>query len=142
MFDGSESVFERRKHPRYYGKLPVEYQRATSTKIRTGHTVNIGDGGLMVSLSERLQIGEQMEMKFYCSSGLDLVAVRAVVKVIWAENEENKDGYCRFGVSYVSISPEDRASLKSFLALHADSATAAELIPPFDGLLKRYKPLL
>ena len=141
MFEGSESVFERRSHPRYYGKLPVEYQRATSIKIRTGHTVNIGDGGLMVSLSEPLQIGEQMEMRFYCSSGLDLVAVKAVVKVIWADNEEDEDGYCRFGVSYVSISPEDRASLKSFLALHADSATAAEWIPPFADLLKRYNLL-
>ena len=121
MFEGSESVFERRRHPRFYGKLPVEYQRADSSKFRTGHTVNISEGGLMVSFSEPLQIGEQMGMRFYFSSVLGLVAIRAVVKVIWADNEENRDGSFRFGVSYVSISPEDRASLKLFLALDADA---------------------
>jgi c-di-GMP-binding flagellar brake protein YcgR len=110
--------FEKRKHPRFQGKLPVEYQKGDRPQIHTGHTVNISEGGMMVLVSEPLEVGEHMEMRLYFSSPLGLVTVRAVVRVVWADTEENEDGYSRLGVNYISICPDNMANLKLLLALH------------------------
>lgn len=120
MSQGSEPIYDRRRHPRFHGELPVEYQRAGSPQIRTGHTVNISEGGMMVLVSEPLEVGEHLEMNLYFSSALGLVTVRVLVRVVWVDKEENEDGYFRFGLNYVSISPDNTANLKLFLALHGD----------------------
>ena len=118
MSVGSEFIFERRKHPRFYGALPLDYRRADSPKIRTGHTLNISEGGLMVLLSELMEAGERVEMKLYFNSPLGLVTVKTVMRAVWAEKKENEDGYFRIGMNHVSISPDNMANLKLLLALH------------------------
>jgi hypothetical protein len=42
----------------------------TSSKTRPGHTVNVSEDGLMVSLSEQIDIGENLFVKLYFSWGL------------------------------------------------------------------------
>lgn len=74
----------------------------------------------MILASERLKIGEQLEMKLYFSSASGLVTFKAVVRVVWSDSEDHKKEYYQFGVSYISILPEDMKSLKSFMAQHAD----------------------
>jgi c-di-GMP-binding flagellar brake protein YcgR len=114
----SRFCFERRKQPRFHGSLPVEYQRADVPQIRTGHTVNISEGGMMILVSEPLEAGEHLEMKLYFSSPRGLITVRATVREVWADKEENEDGYFRLGVNFVCISPDNMANLKLLLALH------------------------
>lgn len=111
---------ERRNHPRFPVGLPVEYCRADDSRIRPGHTIDFSEDGLMVSVSEHLEIGEQLQMKIYFSSGSSLITVEAVVKIAWADTEIKEDGYYRFGVKFVNISPADRERLTGFLNLYAD----------------------
>jgi len=123
MSEGKEFLFERRRYPRFNGALPVEYRRADSPRIHPGHTVNISEGGLMILASERLKVGEQLETKVYFSSASGLVTFKAVVRVVWSDGEGGRTDYYEFGVSYVSVSPEDMKNLKSFMAQHADQDT-------------------
>jgi hypothetical protein len=120
MYEGGEFLLGRRNHPKFYGALPIEYRKAAGAKIRLGHTANICDGCLMVLASEPFEIGEELEMKIHFSSAQGVVTIRGVGRVFWADKEKNEDGYYRSGVSYVSISAEDVASLNLFLALHGD----------------------
>ncbi len=134
-------TLERRKHPRLPVELPVEYRRENDSRTRPGYTVNFSEDGLMVSVSEQMEIGEQLEMKIYFSSGSSLISIAAIVKIAWVDMEIKEDGYYRFGVSFVNISPVDRERLKGFLTLYADpNQASAELKPPAGGRLNPSRP--
>ena len=123
--------FERRKRPRFLMELPLEYRKADGPKMRPGHTVNFSEDGLMVLGSEQMAIGEKLEMKIYFSSGSGFVTIPAIVKVVWLDIDPKEDGYYRFGVNFINISPVDMQSLKEFLKIYADPHQAhAELKPP------------
>ena len=131
--------FERRKHPRFSVGLPIEYCRMTSSKTRPGHTVNVSEDGLMVSLSEQIDIGENLDMRLYFSWGADLNTITTIVQVIWVANEEKEDGHYRYGVNFIDISPEDMDRLKSFLDLYAAPKTPAEFKSSVGGCLNPHK---
>jgi hypothetical protein len=78
-------TFERRRHPRLMVELPVEYRRAGASRLRPGHTINFGEDGFMISVSEQMEAGEDLEMKIYFTSSSGLVTIAVVVKVIWEE---------------------------------------------------------
>jgi hypothetical protein len=118
-------AFERRTHPRFMVELPVEYRRSNDSKLRPGHTVNFSEEGLMVLVSEQIEMGESLEMKIYFSAASGLVTISATVKVIWVDMEPKENGYYRFGMGYVDISPSDMESLKGFLNMYADPHQAA-----------------
>jgi len=115
---------ERRRHPRFLVELPVEYRRANDSRVHPGHTVNFSEDGFMVSVSEQMEIGEELEMKIYFCSGPSLITIAAVVKIAWVDMEAKEDGYYRFGVRFVNISPADGERLTGFLNLYADANQA------------------
>jgi hypothetical protein len=132
---------ERRNRARFLVELPVEYRRADNSRIRPGHTVNFNEDGLMVLLSEPMEIGEQLEMKIYFSSGSSLITIEAVVKIVWMDAEIKEDGYYQFSVSFINISPADRERLTGFLNLYADPNQApVEMKFPAGGRLNPRYP--
>jgi len=139
--ESPQFTFERRRDPRFLVELPVEYRRANDSRIRPGHTVDFSGNGLMVSISEQIEVGEKLEMKIFFSSGSSLITIAASVEIAWVDTEAKEDGYYRFGVSFVDISPADRERLKGFLSLYADPhQTPAELKSPAGSGLNPRKP--
>ena len=134
-------TFERRRHPRFMVELPVEYRRAGAPRLCPGHTINFSEDGFMISVSEQMEAGEDLEMKIYFSSASGLITIAAVVKVVWADTDAKEEGYYRFGVRYVDISAPDMEALKGFLNMYADPNHAAvELKPRAGSLLNPSKP--
>ena len=136
-------AFEKRNHPRFLVELPVEYRRANDSSFHPCHTINFSEDEFMVAVSEQMKIDEELEMKIYFSSSSSLNTVAAIVKIAWVDTEVNEDGYYRFGVSFVNISPMDMEKLKGFLGLYADPHQApAELKPQAGSLLNRSTPFV
>lgn len=136
-------AFEKRNHPRFLVELPVEYRRANDSSFHPCHTINFSEDGFMVAVSEQMKIDEELEMKIYFSSSSSLNTVAAIVKIAWVDTELKEDGYYRFGVSFVNISPMDMEKLEGFLSLYADSHRApAELKPQAESLLNRSTPFV
>ncbi len=106
--------FEKRKYPRFNIDLPIEYSR-TSISIQEGRAANIGKGGLMLYLSERLELGQQLSLKLFFPSGTGLATVQAIVQVVWADIHLPGTGDIRTGVSFTEISTEDLEKLSIFL---------------------------
>jgi hypothetical protein len=131
--------FERRKQPRFSIGLPIEYRRMNSSKTRPGHTVSVSEDGLMVSFSEQIDIGENLEMRLYFSRGVDLNTITTIVQVIWVVNEEKEDGLYRYGVNFIDISPVDMDRLKNFLHFYADLKTPAKFKDSVGGCLNPHK---
>ncbi|MBI5966895.1 MAG: PilZ domain-containing protein [Deltaproteobacteria bacterium] len=106
--------FEKRRHPRFLLNLPVEYYRINSNFACSGSTFNASEGGLMVKLPERIDIGQYLRLKLFFSLGLGMDSIEALSQVVWVDDLEQEEGY-RYGVRFVAISSEDMSRLKTFL---------------------------
>lgn len=113
-------VFEKRKCPRFSSALPIEYWRIDSSKSRLGHTINIGEGGLLVSLPDQIEVDEKLRVKIFFSSGPDLDSIEAVVRVVWSNIDAGKESYYRLGLNFVDISRAAIRRVRRFLSLFAD----------------------
>ncbi len=107
--------FEKRKHPRFNVDLPIEYA-LSNLSIKLGRAVNIGEGGLLLYLPERVEIGQHLVMKLFFPSGAALETIETMVLVVWTDFHLAEDwGDYRTGVCFTDISPEDLDKLMSFL---------------------------
>ncbi len=108
--------FEKRKHPRFFVDLPVEYYKLGSLIKHDSKAMNASQGGLLLYSSEPLQIGEYLKLKLFFSSGSTLSAIETVAEVAWIDIHLGKGwGDYRTGVRFFDISPEDMSKLKKFL---------------------------
>ncbi len=107
--------FERRKHPRLSFAWPVEYRQIDNPKSYPGRTADIGEGWLLLYISEEIEIDQNLMVKLFLDSGLKLKTIEAQVQVVWKGSRLREDGYHRIGVRFVNISSEDMEKLRSFL---------------------------
>ena len=107
--------FEKRKYPRFSVDLPAEYSRP-DLSVNQGHATNASEGGLLLYLPERIEIGNLLRLKLFFSMGSELHNIESLVEVVWTDIHLGKDwGDYRTGVRFVDISVEDMGKLRSFL---------------------------
>jgi c-di-GMP-binding flagellar brake protein YcgR len=108
--------FERRKYPRFNIDLPIEYSLLSSFVSHPGRALNASEGGLLVYLSEKVEISQLLQMKLFFPSGSELNGLEIVAEVVWMDIHLGKDwGDYRCGVRFVDISHENLNKLKRFL---------------------------
>jgi c-di-GMP-binding flagellar brake protein YcgR len=107
---------ERRKYRRFPVSLPVEYYRADSPINQTGQTLDASEGGLQILFPEQMEIGQNLKMKLFFSSGSELNSIETLGELVWMNPQlgEGKKHY-RSGVKFTNISPEDMTKLKDFI---------------------------
>jgi c-di-GMP-binding flagellar brake protein YcgR len=107
--------FERRRNPRFSIDLPIEYSRANSSVKNAGHTGNVSEGGLMLYLPERVEVGHSLRVKIFFVSEPGLYSIEVLAQVAWTELPYGQEEHHRCGVKFVEICPEDLNRLKTFL---------------------------
>jgi c-di-GMP-binding flagellar brake protein YcgR len=107
--------FERRRHPRFPVGLPIEYWQIHKSKSRPARTIDVSEGGLLIHLSEQLEIGQKLRLNLFSDSGPDLNPIEALVQVVWKDIHLGEGGDYRTGVKFVDISWKDKDELKNFL---------------------------
>ena len=108
--------FERRKHPRFNIDLPIEYSFLPSSVSQTGRALNASEGGLLVYLTQGVEINQLLQLKLFFPSGSELNRVELIAEVVWKDIHLGKDwGDYRCGLRFVDISPEVLDKLKKFL---------------------------
>jgi diguanylate cyclase (GGDEF)-like protein len=107
--------FQRRKYPRFDVDLPIEYS-PSGLFFRNGNAANISEGGLLLYLSESMEIGQNLMVKLFLSEGSKLNTIETQVQVVWKDilSGEGQEDY-RTGVKFAYITSEDLRKLKNFL---------------------------
>ncbi len=106
---------ERRTHRRFPIRLPVEYYRADSPTSQTGQALDASEGGLQILLPEQMDIGQNLKLKLFFSSGSGLNAIEMLAQVVWMNTQLGEgEKHYRTGVKFTNISPEDVTKLKNF----------------------------
>jgi len=107
--------FEKRKHPRFNVDLPIEYARS-DLGINRGEALNASQGGLLIYLPEKMEVGQHLSLKLFFSSGFEFNTIETLAEVIWVDVHLSDDwGDYRAGVKFVEISPGDMEKLRIFL---------------------------
>jgi c-di-GMP-binding flagellar brake protein YcgR len=121
--------FERRKRPRFSCDLPVEYWHMNDSKNIPGRAVNISEGGLLLFISEEIEIGQNLRLKVFFS-GFKFKSIEAQVQVVWKDFQFEKGEDYRIGVKFIHISLEHMDKLKDFLSYLRNIQNPTELNPP------------
>ena len=109
---------ERRKYPRFTVNLPIEYHRLDSSTRYTGRVLNASEGGLLLYLPEQMEMGQDLKIKLFFTSGVELNTVELLAQVVWTDIHLGKGwGDYRTGVKFIDISSENLNQLKNFLRI-------------------------
>ena len=111
---------ERRKYPRFSIDLPIEYYRTESSIPASGRTGDISEGGLLVYLSERVEVGEHLKVKCFFTSISELMnTMETLTEVVWVVLESLEanglPANYRCGLKFIDANPMDMKKLKVFL---------------------------
>jgi len=81
-----------------------------------GRAVNASEGGLLIWVREKMEIGQTLKIRLFLLPGTKLVSIKAEVEIVWKDIDwgDGPEDY-RFGIKFVNISPEDLEKLKGFL---------------------------
>ena len=108
---------ERRRYRRFSIRLPIEYYRVDSPINQTGQALDASEGGLQILFPEQMEIGQNLNLKLFFSSGSELNTIGTLAEVVWINTQlvEGEKHY-RSGVRFINISPEDITKLRNFAA--------------------------
>ena len=79
--EASRIDLERRRHPRFSVNLPIEYWQIEKFKNHPGRTTNVSEGGLLLHVSEPLEIGQNLRLNLFIESGPIFSSIEALVQV-------------------------------------------------------------
>ncbi len=108
---------ERRKYPRFSIDLPIEYRPVNSSLSQKGRALNASEGGLLVYLPEKMEVGQHLHLRLFFHTGVSMNKIDMIGEVIWIDLHlaEMNWGDYRTGLKLIDITPEDLQSLKDFL---------------------------
>ncbi len=106
---------ERRNCPRIPLRLPTEYFPEGKSKGRICHTINIGEGGVLLCLPEKLEIGQKLRIEVFYYFDYELTQFEALGEVIWMERFEDSDREYRCALEFIDLTFHDLEKLKKFL---------------------------
>lgn len=97
---------KKRRHIRLSLRLPMEYSFPESSRHRLAYTVDLCEGGLLMYTPEKLEIGQNLRVKFYYDSAAGLDCVQALGEVIRVDRLEKSGKGYRCAVRFVDLSSD------------------------------------
>ena len=113
----SASTREKRKHPRFYLSLPIEFKMMDAPSIHGAMIVNASETGLLIQSPHKMAVGTRLSIAVLFSKGFELANFKVSAEVVWIKpySDEGRKGY-ELGVKFTQILEEDRQKLKHLLA--------------------------
>jgi c-di-GMP-binding flagellar brake protein YcgR len=107
---------EKRRHPRFSVELPLDYSRFDKKETFGGIVANASEGGILVYLPERMEIGALLKIEIFYVRGLELDTIKTIAKVVWSDLAAKESwGEYRYGLQFQSIDEKDFTRLLTLL---------------------------
>jgi hypothetical protein len=119
---GSFNNKERRRYPRFFIDLPLEYRDMDGSCLGGGIVVNASEGGFLIEAVRGIPVGKELKITVLYPKGFELTNFKVVAKIVrkepyWKEDWKGNqywEGY-RYGLEFIQISEEDRWKLSILL---------------------------
>ena len=109
-------LVERRRHSRISVELPFDYSFVEEEEDHRGILADASEGGLLVYLLEKIEIGTLLRIEILFGKGTELTTIKAIVKVVWFDLAAKA---CwadyQYGLQFLSFFEGDLKKLKALL---------------------------
>ena len=115
--ESSKDLLEKRKYPRFYLDLPLEYRVTDAPQIHGGLVVNVSESGLLIHSVKNIPIGTKLNIAVLFPNRFELANFEVFAEIIWKDIhwEENWEGY-QLGLKFIKILEEDYRKLRGLLS--------------------------
>lgn len=109
-------LVDRREDPRVNIEFPFDYVLTDGTETQQGVVADASEGGLLVYLSERIEIGAFLRIEIVSVKWKELIRIKAIGKVVWSDLAVQEAwGEYRYGLQFLSFFDGDFQKLKRLL---------------------------
>jgi c-di-GMP-binding flagellar brake protein YcgR len=109
----SAPLAERRRHVRIRAELPLGYSIVDEKENHGGLVADASEGGLQVSLMEKLLVGTLLKIEILFLKGLEIDSIHGVARVVrYEETTRDRSGEYRYGLQFESFCEGDLDKLK------------------------------
>ena len=113
----------RRRYPRVFIDLPLEYRDVDGSCLRGAIVVNASEGGFLIESPRDIPVGTELSMTVLYPKGFELGNFKVTAKIVWKEAYWKEDlkrdrswkGY-QYGLEFIQILDEDRWKLSLLLS--------------------------
>ena len=110
------STMERRRHFRYMVDLPLGCSRVDEKHSYGGIVVNASEGGILVYLPERYEVGTSLKIEIFYVRDTVFDHIKATAKVVRCEGaDKTNNGQHRYALQFQSMEARDFNRLVAFL---------------------------
>ena len=123
---------DKRRHPRLYLDLPIEYRFTDLPSAHGGIVVNGSETGFLIYSLKDMPVGTNLRITVLFPKGFQLANFEVSGKIVWKDifSEEDWEGY-KYGLHFTQIAEEDRQKLTQlFSASNLDSSQPLEALHP------------
>jgi hypothetical protein len=106
---------EKRRYRRLSLRLPLEYSFAGSFLLHFANTLDICEGGLLMQSLEKLEVGQNLRVKFYHGSGSGVDSIQALGEVIRVDRLGKSGKEYRYAVKFIDPPPDVMKKLGELL---------------------------
>ncbi len=120
--EGSLRNEERRRYPRVFIDLPLEYRDRRDSCLRGAIVVNAGGGGFLMETVRDIPLGTELNVAVLFPKRFELADLKVVAKIVRKGSHRKEDwsgclyweGF-RYGLEFIQILDEDRRKLSLLL---------------------------
>jgi excisionase family DNA binding protein len=110
---GERFILERRRYPRFPVDFPIDYTLMENGKPDVGSVANASEGGLMVFLNERMDVGTKMIVFVPFILDSESMEIKATCRVVWRDVGVAAGGSrYQYGLQFIDIREEDVYKLR------------------------------
>jgi hypothetical protein len=108
---------DRRKYPRLYMDLPLEYRMKYDPHTRGGIVIDASEAGFLIYSTEDIPVGSKLRIAVFFPREYELTNFEVFTEIIWKKIsvEKRGKGY-QYGLKFVEILEEDHLKLKRLLS--------------------------
>jgi PilZ domain len=113
----------RRRFPRFFIDLPLDYREMNGSCLRGAIVVNASEGGFLIESPRDIPVGNGLRITVLYPKRFELANFKVTAKIVWKESywkenlkrEKCWEGY-QYGLEFVEIWPEDRWEMSFLLS--------------------------
>jgi len=122
---------ERRQHPRYSVKLPLDFWQ-TPDVVQGGVVTDMSEVGLGIRSIHEIQISAELGIRVYLSRGeFSFDSIEGTGRIIWrtAHREQDWKGY-RYGMYILKMASYSRDRLMKYIQMLQEEESSSNLKGP------------
>jgi hypothetical protein len=123
----SRSSMDRRKSPRVWMYLPLEYQMKYAPRASGGLVIDASETGFHIHSAEDVRIGTTLKIDVLLPKNYEMANVEVVAEVVWKKVSVDRRGKgYQYGLKFVQILEEDSRALRRLLSDRSQKEKGSE----------------